>query len=99
MEKTDIQITTSIRHDLSLLRCVSNNVNIKGKKDLPSTLYLFLYHRDRLLAAAQEFAWPAITTKLAREEGATFLQTAIRTHLLEKYEDQRYQDPLRVIMP
>ena len=97
MVGAETEVTTSIRYDPSLLLCASNNV-FSGETNSPSTLYMFLYHRDRMQAAAQELSWPATAELLASAKGVTVLKHAIQDHLLQKYENQEHQDPLRVLI-
>ena len=95
MTQTEIQITSSIRYDTSLLRCEPNNVYSEAKGN-PSTLYMFIYHKDRMQAAAEEFSRLDASQKLVGAEGATNLTKAILDHLIEKYESTEPRDPVRV---
>lgn len=69
------QIFTSIRYDPLLATHPANNLF-----DRPSPFYMLAHHRDRLLAAAQHFDWPAASTALSSTTGLeTLTETLAQT--------------------
>ncbi len=60
----DFKILTSLRYDPLLLQS-QENTRLSGRNDnRPSPLYMFRYHRDRLLDAAKHFQWDPVVAKL-----------------------------------
>jgi 4-amino-4-deoxychorismate lyase len=77
--ETSFHLFTSLRYDPLLLTSDENSqawLNFTS----PSPFYMLLYHRDRMLEAAQHFDFHAVAKKL--EDG-----TALHEELLEKVEE------------
>jgi hypothetical protein len=63
--KTPFHIFTSLRYDPLLLSSAHNTQPLLNPiHPNPTPFYMFLYHRDRLLEAAQHFEFPLVVEKL-----------------------------------
>jgi hypothetical protein len=58
-------IFTSLRYDPQLLSCPANT--LASSLSAPTPFYLLSHHRDRMLAAAEHFSYPAATTSVLRD--------------------------------
>ena len=70
------KIFSSLRYDTNLPEKVSelqdNDIRI-------GPLYMFAYHRDRLLEAARHFQWPSCIAKLEGKQGLSWLRDEIES--------------------
>lgn len=66
------ELITSLRQDPVLLES-SENTLLSGQEGTPTKFYMFEYHRDRLLAAAEFFRWEAVVSKLQGPRGLDYL--------------------------
>ena len=91
----DTQITSSMRIDRAL---VNSTVNLELSISADSApFYLFLYHRDRMLRAAEEFGWTEAAEAISGLHGACYLLNSVTTHLKGKGWDAAAQlQPLKV---
>jgi 4-amino-4-deoxychorismate lyase len=65
---SDFSIFTSLRYDPLLLSCPANTV--ASSLGAATPFYLLSHHRDRMLAAAEHFSYPAAATSVLRDLGA-----------------------------
>lgn len=92
MASSDFHLFTSLRYD-PLLLSSSANSHPSLSFTSPSPLYMLVYHRDRLLEAAQHFEFPKVAEKLA---DGTALHEALLKHV-KRYIRERGEDgPLKV---
>ena len=75
----DFRILSSLRYDRTLLENNTTNAALSGLKGKPCPFYMLLYHRDRLLAAAEHFGWTEVVARLEGDDGLSrFYQDLIR---------------------
>jgi len=87
MRQPDFQLFSSLRFDVLLLESSANSALCT----FPSPFFMLLYHRDRMLEAANHFGWSVAAERINGPQG---LQ-----HLLQKLEasvDPKSRTPLRV---
>ena len=76
MEKQpDYKIFSSLRSDKSLSEGGPQNQDVTSNA---SPLYMLIYHRERLLQAAQHFQWPNCIAKIQGDQGTLWLQEQMR---------------------
>ncbi|MCJ1397179.1 hypothetical protein MMC11_000371 [Xylographa trunciseda] len=93
----NLGIFTSIRSDALLLTHPLNQFSpTPTSSPSPSQFYLLPYHRDRLLSAAQHFAFQHCITLLSGPSGLSILQSSLETHLLNTYSSSTYPSPVRI---
>ncbi|KAK4251728.1 aminotransferase [Corynascus novoguineensis] len=88
----DFQIFTSLRYDPILLQVPAKNLSNSGWNwTNTSPLYMFDYHRDRMLRAATHWGWSAAVEVLQGDSGLQRLAEFVRSNIGENQ-----QSPLRV---
>ena len=92
------QIISTMRVDSRLLSSTLNQeMSILGS---PTSFYMFLYHRDRMLQAARDFQWTEAIDAISGNQGACHLLDALMLHLNEKEWDvTSLPQPARVRLP
>ena len=89
------QIISTMRVESKLLASELNNEMSIPNKNCP--IYMFPYHRDRMLQAAHEFSWPKAIGALSGAEGACRLLDTILAHLSKQnWEPTSCSQPVRV---
>ena len=91
-------IISTMRFDSRLLMSTSNQeMSISGD---PTSFYMFLYHRDRMLQAARDFQWTEAVDAISGNQGAYYLHDALMLHLNEKARNlTSLPQPARVRLP
>lgn len=84
-----ISLFTSLRYDPLLLAIPANK--LLSLNNSPSPYYMLTHHRDRLLAAATHFNWPAAISSITGDTGLTNLLEALNQAIGEDIKE-----PLRV---
>ncbi|MCJ1270916.1 hypothetical protein MMC22_010813 [Lobaria immixta] len=93
-ESPDFEIFTSIRGDIIL---VESELNTElSTTSQPSQFYMLRYHRDRMLAAAEEFGWSEAIEALNESAGLLLLERSLFEHLEHEYSNSIHQNPLKV---
>jgi hypothetical protein len=93
----NLSLFSSLRYDPQLLSCPANTA-VSGTAK-PSPFYCLLYHRDRMLAAANHFAWPSSRTEILQslEVYTSKLEEAVRGYLVaSKNQGETLAPPLKV---
>ena len=88
-------LLTSIRSDPLLTTSTPNTILSTAPKH-PTQFYMILYHRERLLAAAQDFQWQEAAIALSGPIGLLRLEKSLHEHLGSKYGNPAYPAPLKV---
>lgn len=78
--ETKFHLFTSLRYDPVLLNSAENSLPMLNFAS-PSPFYMLVYHRDRMLEAAQHFDFHAVARKL--EDGQ-----ALHDALLQKVQEE-----------
>lgn len=91
----DIEITTSIRSDVTLIESPVNTT-LSGTATEPCQFYMLSYHRDRMLTTAAEFAWIEAFKVLDGADGLRHFENALHEHLAHAYGDRSHPDPIKV---
>ena len=76
-----LEVITSIRGDLLLMRSPQNTQLCDNDSDVPSQFYMLRYHRDRMLAAVHELGWTQARSFLDGQSGLVRLKQALQDHL------------------
>lgn len=76
-----LEVLTSIRYDLLLIRSPQNTQLCYNDSDVPSQFYMLRYHRDRMLAAVHELGWTQARSFLEGQSGIVRLKQALQDHL------------------
>ena len=96
--ESEFEILTSIRCGGIVDSCIENNDF--GYHSLEKTkYYMFRYHRDRMLAAAQAFGWDKVAAMLRDDAGMEFIDRILESHINEKLGYQISETPLKVSRP
>ena len=95
LDPEGVRVITSLRSDSTLLHCKQNHA-FSSNAPIPSQFYMLSYHRDRLLAAARDFHWPAASKVLEDNEGMVKLERVLRDALDVEYYDSHCPQPLKV---
>ncbi|MCJ1427399.1 hypothetical protein MMC29_005302, partial [Sticta canariensis] len=78
-ESPDFEILTSVRVDRILVESELNaELSTNGQ---PSRFYMLCYHRDRMLAAAQEFGWSEAIKAIDEPGGLLLLERRLFEHV------------------
>jgi len=91
----DIEITTSIRSDITLTES-GVNTTLSGTATEPCQFYMLSYHRDRMLSTAAEFAWIEAFKVLDGADGLRLLKNTLHEHLAHTYGDHNHPDRIKV---
>jgi 4-amino-4-deoxychorismate lyase len=89
---TEFQLFTSLRYDPLLLSSAENSepwLNFTA----PSPFYMLVYHRDRMVEAAQHFDFAQVVAKL--EDGKT-LHESLLSHVREYVAKGGQNEALKV---
>ncbi|MCJ1254080.1 hypothetical protein MMC24_001894 [Lignoscripta atroalba] len=93
--ESEFEILTSIRCGGIVDSCIENNDF--GYHSLEKTkYYMFRYHRDRMLAAAQAFGWDKVAAMLRDDAGMEFIDRILESHINEKLGYQISETPLKL---
>lgn len=88
------QLFSSVRYDPILLQSSHNTAlwtDVGFRSGEPSPFYMLPYHRDRMLQAAQHFAWDKAISRIQGPEGLKYLLS-----VLESAIDSKETSSLRV---
>ncbi|KAI0870332.1 putative 4-amino-4-deoxychorismate protein [Hypoxylon argillaceum] len=78
-----LQLFTTIRCDLELLKVPDQGFTNAGWNQNPSPFYMLDFHRDRMLRAAIYWGWDAAVKRLKGDDGLQALETLLRTNVTE----------------
>lgn len=90
----DFEIFTSIRGDMILTESKLNTE--LSTTSQPSQFYMLRYHRDRMLAAAEEFGWSKAIEALDKSAGLLLLERKLFEHLENECGNLNHHNPLKV---
>ncbi|KAL8784425.1 MAG: hypothetical protein Q9213_003948 [Squamulea squamosa] len=90
-----LQAMSSIRYD-RFLSYSSRNTLISGDGNEPSPFYMLNYHRDRMLAAADELGWMEARNVLEGRSGDIQLKQVLQAHLTDSYSSAQLSYPLKL---
>ena len=85
------QLFSSPRYDPLLVPLAVNTQNWDGDRPSGSPFYLLLYHRDRILQAAEHFGWNAVVSRISGPAGLSHLVAK-----LSEAVDMQSSKPLRI---
>ncbi|KAF2503123.1 hypothetical protein BU16DRAFT_569050 [Lophium mytilinum] len=86
------ELFTSLRYDPSLLQSAENSSSDFSFSS-PSPFYMLVYHRDRMLEAAQHFEWSDVAKKL--EDGPALADTLLEK-VVEYQKRTGTEGPLKI---
>jgi len=90
--ETDFHLFTSLRYDSLLLACPSNSQPTLNFIS-PSPFYMLVYHRDRMLEAAQHFDFHEVEKRL--DDGKALHRTLLQK-VGEWVDKENNHGPLKV---
>ncbi len=94
-DAVEFSLLTSLRHDPILLRSDENTV-LSGRAGQPTAFYMLRYHRDRLLEAAEHFAWENVTSRLGGDAGLVRFHDNLTTEVGARQTSMTAMEPLKV---